>query len=62
MKNNKQSKDQRSASNHPHPTLPYATCSHCGEAIPVSLLGVRPVYQYNFGNNRMLKEPRIMLE
>ena len=26
------------------------------------LLGVRPICQHNFGNNRMLKEPRIMLE
>ena len=25
-------------------------------------LGVRPICQHNFGNNRMLKEPRIMLE
>ena len=28
----------------------------------VHLLGVRPICQHNFGNNRMLKEPRIMLE
>ena len=27
-----------------------------------SVLGVRPICQHNFGNNRMLKEPRIMLE
>ena len=26
------------------------------------LVGVRPMCQHNFGNNRMLKEPRIMLE
>ena len=25
-------------------------------------IGVRPICQHNFGNNRMLKEPRIMLE
>ena len=25
-------------------------------------LGVRPICQHNFGNNRMLKEPRITLE
>ena len=25
-------------------------------------VGVRPICQHNFGNNRMLKEPRIMLE
>ena len=27
-----------------------------------STVGVRPICQHNFGNNRMLNEPRIMLE
>ena len=28
----------------------------------VHVLGVRPICQHNFGNNRMLEDPRIMLE
>ena len=32
------------------------------KVIPPSSLGVRPICQHNFGNNRMLKEPGIMLE
>ena len=30
--------------------------------IRVLVIGVRPICQHNFWNNRMLKEPRIMLE
>ena len=33
-----------------------------GFKISNSGIGVRPICQRNFGNNRMLKEPRIMLE
>ena len=41
-----------------------ATCMTYNSSIQSTTqdLGVRPIYQHNFGNNRMLKEPRIMLE
>ena len=31
-------------------------------AIAITLISVRPICQHNLGNNKMLKEPRIMLE
>ena len=40
----------------------YGVPVHWGEKQAIPRVGVRPICQHNFGNNRMLKEPRIMLE